>query len=95
LEFRKATPDPDAIKTPPKTMQFLLGEAAALFGVPTDEFRRKHIERQAEMMAHVLLSDARDSYIDYLKAEKQKAKDKARTGYDPAAAMRKRYGLVD
>lgn len=77
------------------SMQFLLCEAAAYFGIPVDELKRKPVERRAEMMAHMLLKDARDGYVEHLKAEQSKRQHRKESSYDPAASVRRQFGLVD
>lgn len=75
-------------------LSFHLAEAAAYFSVPVDEFKRRPVERQAEMIAHVMLKQARDNYVESQKSDKMKATEKAKTHFNPADAQRRKWGMA-
>ena len=90
MELRKI--DPEYPKSPPMTKRHLLRKAAAYFHTDgIDGMLRKPVERRAEMMAHILLEEAREGYIEWKRVEKAKQKEKAKTGYNPAERQRKRW----
>lgn len=74
------------------TMVYLMAEAAAYFHTDgIDGMLRKPVERRAQMMAHILLRDAREGFIDRQRQERAKKKEKSKTGYNPADAQRKKW----
>lgn len=66
-------------------------EACARFGIALDEMKRKPVDRRAEMMAFILLEEARNNFIKHLEAEAIKAREKAKTGYNPAEAQMRKW----
>lgn len=74
------------------SLRYLIAEAAAYFHTDgIDGLLQKPMERRAEMMAHILLRDARESYMDFLRAKRLKDSQKASRGYNPAEAQRRKW----
>jgi len=74
------------------SMRYLLAEAAAYFNTNgIDGMLQKPVERRAEMMAHILLKDAREGFSEWKRQERAKAKEKAKKGFNPAERQRKRW----
>lgn len=92
-ERRKAELD-NLPKAPPMTVRYLLAEAAAYFHTDgIDGLMRKPVERRAEMMAHVLLRDAREGFIEHQREVRNKQRQKSKSGYNPAEAQRKKWRI--
>lgn len=74
------------------SMRYLLCEAAAYFNAGgLSGMLREPVERRAEMMAHVLIKEAREGYAEWKRQQKSKKKEQAKKGFNPAEAQRRRW----
>lgn len=74
-------------------MRFLQMEACAHFGMGIDDFVRRPVARQAEMIAHLLIKSVREEYtIEGQKRLEEKKKRKG-SGFDPMEAQRRAWRL--
>jgi len=79
------------------SMSYLMLDAAIMFGVTIEQFKRCSIVRQAEMVAHMIHHHKRQGFMQeemQAKAEAD-AKNKATGGGNPLDRQRKRWGVKE
>lgn len=75
-------------------MRYMQMEAAAHWGVPIDEFTRRPVIRQAEMIAHLLIKGVRDDWAAEQMEKQAKASGSEKPkGYNPIEAQRRAWKL--
>ena len=69
-------------------------EAAAYFGIPYDEFRRKPLWRRAEMIAHMMIKNTLDAFMhERAMAKGRKDTSFGKGGYNPIAAQKAQWRI--
>lgn len=84
----------DKTGLPPAGMRYLQLETAAAFGVPIDEFARRPLLRQAEMIAHLLVKGVREEYAaERLRQSAERDERSPAKGWNPMEAQRRAWKL--